>query len=306
MTTSHILMVRPVNFGYNEETALSNEFQQEPGGMPAADIARKAQAEFDGFVKILRKNGIHVYVVEDMPQPFTPDSIFPNNWISFHGDGQVFLYPMMAESRRLERREDVPDMLIEKGFRINSVTDLSEWELQGEYLEGTGSMVLDRDQRVAYACLSPRTHPEALDRYCRLTGYRKVVFHASGSRGVPVYHTNVMMCLGNKLAVICLESIPDPDERKRVEASLSAGSKEIVPINLEQLEHFAGNMLELSGGGEPVMVMSTQAYRSLRPEQIRQIERHCRLLHAPLDTIETYGGGSARCMIAEIFLENRS
>jgi hypothetical protein len=292
-------MIRPVNFGFNAETAVNNAFQV-AGYDDAAH--EKAAREFDRFVEALRSNGVQVTVVEDTPQPHTPDSVFPNNWISFHHDGTVILYPMFAENRRQERKPHVLEQLAGK-FAITHTIDLTRYEREQRFLEGTGSMVLDRDHRIAYACLSPRTSKEVLEAFCQKMNYRPVIFTATDSKGRPIYHTNVMMCVADRYVVICLDSIAAKNERENVIAVIKETGKDVVPITMEQMNRFAGNMLQVHNQqGEKLLVMSSQAYGALTPEQVRQLESYNRIVHAPLDTIETNGGGSARCMMAEVFL----
>jgi hypothetical protein len=300
-STSTVLMVRPVNFAFNEQTACSNSFQNDK--TRDLQVHDQALKEFDEFVVTLRQNDVTVLVIEDKPKPYTPDSIFPNNWISTHTDGKVFIYPMAANNRRFERRPEILDELRSK-FKIESEIDLSYLESEEKYLEGTGSMVLDRQNKLAYACISPRTDQKALAIFCDLSGYKPVVFHAFDRKGTAIYHTNVMMCVGELLAVICLEAITNPKERQHVSQLLSTSGKEIVEISYEQMKQFAGNMLQVrSNRGDHLLVMSQQAHQSLSPYQIQKIEKYCRIVSAPLDTIESCGGGSARCMIAEIYLE---
>lgn len=299
-TTSTILMIRPVNFGFNEQTAWSNAFQNR--NAEQQQVQDKALKEFDNLVTILQKNGVEVIVVDDTAEPHTPDSIFPNNWVSFHQDGNVFLYPMMAENRRLERREDII-LQLEDEFKIKHIIDLSRFEHENKFLEGTGSMVLDRGNKLAYACLSPRTNQEVLDLFCAQSGYKPVLFHAVDENGMDIYHTNVLMCIGDKFAVICLDSIADEKEKAEVTASLKSTHKEIVAISFTQMNHFAGNMLELKNkDGESLLVMSQSAYQSLNSHQKTTLEKYCKLLYANIHTIESNGGGSARCMIAEVHL----
>lgn len=298
-TTSHILMIRPVNFTFNAETAVNNAFQVAGADN---DAQRKAQTEFDQFVGLLRDNGVDVTVVDDTPQPYTPDSIFPNNWVSFHRDATVCLYPMFAASRRLERKPGVLDAIARK-FRVDATLDFSSYEAQGLFLEGTGSMVLDRDERIAYACLSPRTDKAVLLDFCQKMGYRPEVFSARDGAGRDIYHTNVMMCVGDRYVVVCLDSLAIPAERQHLEATIRATAKVMITITLDQMNHFAGNMLQVENQqGEKLLVMSSQAYASLTAEQIAQLASFNRILHSPLTTIETNGGGSARCMLAEIHL----
>ncbi len=295
--TNHLLMIEPVNFGFNAETAVNNTFQVNTNN----NVQEKALQEFNDFVSLLRNNKVDVTVIPDTADPFTPDSIFPNNWISFHEDGTVFLYPMFADNRRKEKKQHIIDELKEKFF-VLQINDLSDYEQKDLFLEGTGSMVLDRDNKIAYACLSPRTNIDVLNEFCRLANYEAVSFFSKDMNGVDIYHTNVMMCVADRFAVICLESIPDEKERTSVVEHLSATNKELIDISLDQLNHFAGNMLQVSNeSGELFLVMSAQAFSSLTKDQIRRIENYNRILHSSLDTIETSGGGSARCMMAEVF-----
>lgn len=292
-------MIRPVDFKYNEQTAANNKFQV---ASETQDVQAQALKEFDGFVELLRQNEVDVTVVDDSLQPETPDSIFPNNWVSFHEDGSVYLYPMFSENRRLERRKEILEDL-KKRFEVNHISDLSFYEMQHAFLEGTGSMVLDRTHKIAYACLSVRTDEEVLNNFCMLTGYESVVFQAVDSDNFPIYHTNVMMCIGDRFAVICLDSIRNAEERLQVGISLKGSGKEIIEISLAQMNKFAGNMLQVSNtSGESLLVMSEQAYLSLDPEQVKALEQYSRIIYAPLYTIEKNGGGSARCMLAEIHL----
>ena len=298
-TTSHILMIRPVNFAFNAETAANNTFQVRKDEI---NIQGKALKEFDEFVNVLRQNGVEVTVVEDSPEPNTPDSIFPNNWISFHGDGTVLLYPMYAPNRRAERKEHVLEE-IDKHFLVKKKIDLSYNERDNLFLEGTGSMVLDRDNRFVFACLSPRTDEKVLDEFCKNMNYEAIVFHSVDEAGQPIYHTNVMMCIADLYVVICLDSIRDTEEKNKVIAAIQKTGKEIIGINYDQLNHFAGNMLQIENGkGEKLLVMSTEAFRSLSKEQVQKLSGYNRIIHAPLNTIEVNGGGSARCMMAEIHL----
>ncbi|HMI04612.1 MAG TPA: arginine deiminase-related protein [Pedobacter sp.] len=301
-TTNHILMIRPVDFKFNRQTAVNNKFQQASEQNGVQELALR---EFDNFAELLRSNGVDVTVINDTLDPETPDSIFPNNWISFHENGEVFLYPMFSENRRLERRKDIIEQLADK-FNIEMVTDLSEYENQEIFLEGTGSMVLDREHKLAYACLSLRTDEQVLADWCRLSGYTPVTFKADDQDGFPIYHTNVMMCLGDHFAVICLESIQNYQERELVMQYLIHTGKEIIEISISQMNHFAGNMLQVKNkNGEGLLVMSEQAYSSLTEIQIFLLEKYCRMVHSSLDTIEKNGGGSARCMLAEIHLKKK-
>ncbi|MEO1262021.1 MAG: arginine deiminase-related protein [Bacteroidota bacterium] len=304
-TTSNILMVRPANFGYNEETAASNAFQSNETGMNAKAASEKAIKEFDDFVAKLRDKGIHIIIVEDTPVPVTPDAVFPNNWITFHQNGTVITYPMLSKTRRLERRDDVLDILMDDFF-IGKKIELEDYEQENIILEGTGSLILDRPNRLAYACLSPRTSVDLLNRFCEITDFDPVAFHAVDENGKEIYHTNVMMALGETFVVICLETVKDKEEHDLLLEKFSATGKEIVEISLDQMMQFAGNMLQVSNeNGETFLIMSEQAFKSLRPEQIQQIEKHTAILYAPIPTIETLGGGSVRCMMAEVFLPKR-
>lgn len=297
--TSQLLMIRPVSFGFNAETAVNNSFQH----IPAGDVQQKALAEFLGLAALLQQNNVGLTVVDDRSEPHTPDSVFPNNWFSTDEDGRLFLYPMFAPNRRLEREAHVLDAIRDK-FTVHEIADLSAYENRGLYLEGTGSMVLDRVNRIAYACLSPRTSIEVLDEYCRRAGFRAVCFTATEPGGTSIYHTNVMMCVADRYAVVCLEAIPDADEKESLEAALLASGKAIIEISTEQLNCFAGNMLQvLNVNGEVLLIMSDQAYGSLNAGQKNALAGYNRIVHACLDTIEAAGGGSARCMLAEIFLE---
>lgn len=296
-------MIRPVQFGYNAETAVNNAFQVRQA---QDDVPEKAAKEFDAFVEKLRDNGIDVTVIDDTPAPHTPDSIFPNNWISFHEDGTVFLYPMFAQNRRLERKPAILET-ISKKFEIKETVDLSGYEANDKFLEGTGSMVLDRDAKIAYACISPRTDIAILNEFCSKAGYQSVAFRSVDAGGKEIYHTNVMMCVGDKYVVICLASIPEETERQLVIFTIESTRKQIVDITLEQMNHFAGNMLQVqNAAGEKFLVMSSQAYESLTQQQITLLETFNPIIHSSLDTIETNGGGSARCMMAEVHLPVRT
>jgi hypothetical protein len=293
-------MIRPVAFGFNAQTAQSNAFQNR--GADQQLVQQKALQEFDGFVDILKNNGVNVTIVNDTIEPHTPDSIFPNNWVSFHDNGDIFLYPMQAENRRLERREDIIRQL-EESFKANHVIDFSKFELKDQFLEGTGSMVLDRENKIAYACLSPRTNIEILKAFCDYTGYKAITFNAFDQRGQPIYHTNVLMAIGSQFAVICLNSITNTVEKEAVIASLKENGKEIIDITFEQMNSFAGNMLEVKNtAGETLIVMSQTAYLSLTDEQKTALQKYGKLIYADINNIETNGGGSARCMIAEVHL----
>jgi hypothetical protein len=299
-STSHLLMIRPVSFGFNEQTAGSNAFQVKQGNKN--EVQENALTEFNDLVTVLRNNGVDVTVIDDTPEPHTPDSIFPNNWVSFHSDGNIFLYPMQAENRRLERREDIINQL-EDCFKVHHIVDLSRFEHDHKFLEGTGSMVLDRIGKIAYACISPRTDKDVLAIFCEQTGYKAVCFDAIDEYGKAIYHTNVLMCIGSKFAVICLDSIANPHERITIIESLQSTRKEIIEISFEQMNQFAGNMLEVQNKhGEALIVMSQSAFRSLTEVQKATLEKHGKLIYSNINTIETNGGGSARCMIAEVHL----
>ena len=298
-------MIRPVQFRMNEQTAVNNYFMEDIDLQNNA-INLKAQQEFDTFVNVLRAKGIEVIVIEDTPDPDTPDSIFPNNWISFHSNGTVVIYPMFAENRRKERREDILDILEANGFLIENIIDYTSAEKEGLFLEGTGSILMDRVNQKAYCALSDRAHEELVIEFCEDFECTPVIFTAyqsvNGER-LPIYHTNVMMSLGEAYAVICLDAIDDKKERKNVINHLKQEGKEIISITEEQMHHFAGNMLQVAGASDQrYLIMSSAAYNSLRPDQISILEKYNPIVHSTLDTIETCGGGSARCMMAEVFL----
>ena len=302
--TDTVLMIRPVRFRTNEETIVNNYFQKGIN-ITQEEINRKAQQEFDTLVQKLREVGVHVIQVEDIYEQDTPDSIFPNNWISFHNNGDVAIYPMFAENRRRERREDILDIVEEAGFEIENVFDYTEAENEGIFLEGTGAMVLDRIHRKAYCALSPRASEELFIEFCEDFEYTPVIFRAfqkTDGELKPIYHTNVMMALGRTFAIVCLDTIEDKNERKNVLNHLKEDKKEIITISREQVDYYAGNMLEVKGKEHSYLVMSQKAYESLTPQQIEAIERHTQILYSDLSTIEICGGGSARCMLAEVFL----
>ena len=302
--TDTVLMIRPVRFRTNEETIVNNYFQKGIN-ITQEEINRKAQQEFDMLVQKLMEVGVHVIQVEDIYEQDTPDSIFPNNWISFHNNGDVAIYPMFAENRRRERREDILDIVEEAGFEIENVFDYTEAEDEGIFLEGTGAMVLDRIHRKAYCALSPRASEELLIEFCEDFEYTPVIFRAfqkTDGELKPIYHTNVMMALGRTFAIVCLDTIEDKNERKNVLNHLKEDKKEIITISREQVDYYAGNMLEVKGKEHSYLVMSQTAYESLTPQQIEAIERHTQILYSDLSTIEICGGGSARCMLAEVFL----
>lgn len=300
-------MIRPTRFQSNPQTADSNAFQARPDASPD-EQQRAALAEFEGLVSALRGAGIDVLVFDDTSEPHTPDSVFPNNWVSFHGDGTVVLYPMEAENRRGERRLDIIECLdAELGFQVREVVDLSPHEADGLFLEGTGSMVLDRANRIAYACLSSRTHLDVLGDFAQRMDYEVVAFDAVDRDGVPIYHTNVLMNVGETLAVVCADAIPRDEQRAAVLERLEATGHEVVLIDFDQLEAFAGNMLELrAADGVPVIAMSQRAWDSLDAKQKTSIEGNGRIAVAAIDDIEDSSGGSVRCMLAEVHLPRDS
>jgi len=299
-------LIRPVSFGFNPQTAGSNRFQEMPrDGAPPGVTQEKALLEFSALAKTLADLGIDVLIFDDTPAPHTPDSIFPNNWFSTHPDGTLCLYPMQAENRRAERRAEMISALRD-GFDVKQVIDLTAFENENKFLEGTGSLVLDHQNRTAYACLSPRTDNELLKLWAEKMNFETVSFSAFDSDGQAIYHTNVLMCVGGQFAVVCLESVKNMGERERLRDSLSKSGHEVVEISLEQMQNFAGNMLQLSAKtGESILVMSQRAFDSLRPPQIETLSKYARLVPVDISTIETCGGGSVRCMIAENFLTQR-
>ncbi|GAA4293207.1 arginine deiminase-related protein [Aestuariibaculum suncheonense] len=305
-TTNTILMIRPINFRMNEQTAVNNYYQKVIENLLPQTVNAKAQMEFDAYVEKLRGIGLNVIVVNDTEEFDTPDSIFPNNWVSFHENGTIALYPMFAENRRLERREEVLEAVEAAGFVINDVVDYTEAEDEGVFLEGTGSLLLDRVNRKAYCALSPRADEDLFIEFCEDFEYFPVIFTANqtvdGKRKA-IYHTNVMMCLGETFAVVCLNCIDDKKERKNLLTHLKSDGKEVIDITEEQVNNFAGNMLQVKGANDELyLIMSEAAYASLTEQQIRRLEKHTKILSSSLDTIEACGGGSARCMMAEVFL----
>lgn len=297
---THLLMIRPVAFGLNLQTAGSNAFQNKNASQN--NVQQKALKEFDDFVAKLQAANIDVTVIEDTLEPHTPDSIFPNNWVSFHSDGSVFLYPMQAENRRLERRDDILDQL-SKRFNITQINDLSSFENQNQYLEGTGSMVLDRENKLVYACLSSRTHPQVLEIFCTESGYTAITFNAVDGQNLPIYHTNVLMCVADKFVVICLDTIISESEKSKILRSFKTTNKEVIPISLTQMNNFAGNMLEVKNQeGKNYLILSAAAFNSLNDVQKVKLKSYAEILYADLQTIESNGGGSARCMLAEVCL----
>ncbi len=301
-----ILMIRPVAFRMNEQTAVNNYYQKVLDNMLPETVQVNALAEFDAFVSKLRAVGVNLIVVDDTLEPNTPDSIFPNNWISFHHNGTVALYPMFASNRRLERREDILDILEQQGFEIKNIVDYTSAEAENLFLEGTGSLVLDRVNRKAYCALSPRADEDLLIEFCEDFEYTPVIFTAYQTvenERLAIYHTNVIMCVAPQFAVVCLDCIDAKKERKNIVSHLKADGKEIITITEEQVSSFAGNMLSVLGtDNKEYIVMSTSAYKSLSPKQIDSLEKYATILYSDADTIEACGGGSVRCMMAEVFL----
>ncbi len=295
-----VLMVRPAAFGFNSETAESNTFQRELK-LSNEEILEQALIEFDGAVDLLRNHGIDVYVVEDSLIPTKPDAIFPNNWISFHENKTLVLYPMEALNRRCERRLEVVLQLQQK-FNYTNVIDLSHFELQGKFLEGTGSIVFDHESKVAFAVLSSRTNEDVLKELCQRIGYKPFVFRAFDSNGHPVYHTNVVMCMGDDFVVICLKAIPDEESRADLLKEFAQLGKKVLEISLEQMNRFAGNMLLLKDRhGRNKLVLSETAFQSLAEAQVSFLKSRAELIRFQIPTVEFIGGGSARCMLAEVF-----
>tara|TARA_B100001113_G_scaffold34184_1_gene24271 strand:- start:228 stop:1157 length:930 start_codon:yes stop_codon:yes gene_type:complete len=306
-STNSILMIRPNNFGYNEETALDNHYQNQ--GSLEMNSNENAQKEFDNMVFNLRQNGISVYVFQDDDINYTPDSIFPNNWISFHENGDVGLYPMYAENRRLERRPEVIRFLEDEGFNIDNIVDYSSAESENKFLEGTGSMILDRENRIAYCSISKRSNEDLFIEFCEDFEFTPVLFNSYqsvGDKRLPIYHTNVMMCVATNYVVICLDSIDDKKQRKNVSNFINESGKKLIEISENQVESFAGNMLELlNDKGDSILVMSKSAENSLSEIQKNSIKKYSKIISSNINTIEVCGGGSARCMMAEIFLPKK-
>jgi len=292
-----IMMIEPVSFGFNEETAANNYFQRKED---IDDAQSKALVEFKRFVEHLQSHDIDVLVVQDTPSPLTPDSIFPNNWISIHEEGKMILYPMYAKNRRQERKQTVIDA-VKNSVDINEVVDFTHFESNQKYLEGTGSMVLDRKNKIAYACISERTDEPLFMTFCMKMNYTPMLFHAHDQRKLMIYHTNVLMCMADRYVVICLDAVYDQIEREKLLEQFSSTQKEVVQISFEQMDHFCGNMLQVQNKhGEYFLVMSTQAYEYLTAEQVKQLQAFQPIIHSDITTIETLGGGSARCMMAEL------
>jgi hypothetical protein len=304
--TNTVLMIRPVKFRMNEQTAVNNYYQKVLENTLPEAVNANAVKEFDNMVKKLKEADIQVIVVDDSIEFDTPDSIFPNNWISFHENGTIGLYPMFAENRRLERKDSILEAVEAEGFNIETVVDYTEAESDGYYLEGTGSILLDRENQKAYCALSARADEELFIEFCEDFEYTPVLFSAYqtvNDRREKIYHTNVMMCLGTTFAVVCLASIDDKKERKNLLKHLHEDGKKVIEISEDQVNNFAGNMLQLKGVEDrSYLVMSQSAYDSLRPAQVQLLEAHATIISSSLDTIEACGGGSARCMMAEVFL----
>lgn len=298
-----VLMIEPIAFGFNPQTAVDNYFQVND---ESPEIQLKALHEFKAYVEKLKIKGINVIAVKDTLEPHTPDSIFPNNWVSFHENGTVCLYPMLAENRRSERRKDILDQLSADGFKISTVKDYTHFEMDDKFLEGTGSMILDHVNKIAYGSVSLRLDEELFKKWCIEFGYQPIVFHSNqnvNGKRLPIYHTNTMMCVASDFAIIGLDTIDNQEERKLVVEMLTKCHKEIIDITEEQVHKFAGNMLEVVGeGGKRFLAMSESAFKSLTPKQIHTIEKYVEIIYADLHTIESNGGGSARCMMAEVFL----
>ena len=305
-TTSNILMIRPSNFGFNEETAANNSFQSKDQSLTSDEVKKKAMEEFDNFVAKMRGEGINVIVMDDTAEPIKPDAVFPNNWVTFHQDGVVITYPMYSEIRRNERREDVLEKLKEH-YKVEGTIRLEKFEAESRFLEGTGSMILDRVNKICYACTSPRTEEGLLDIFCELGHYQKAAFQSVDGNGEDIYHTNVMMALGEDFVVIGMDTVKDEAQKKMLLEMFAKTNKAVIDISFEQILSFAGNMLQVRNEkGETYLVMSQQAFESLTDKQIREIEMRTKILYSPIETIETLGGGSARCMMAEVFLPKKN
>lgn len=298
-------MVRPAHFGYNEQTAGNNVFQKNDFALSLTQIQNKATSEFDQLVFRLRKAGVNVFVVEDTHDPVKPDAVFPNNWISFHQDGTVITYPMFAPIRRFERREEILDDLRQQ-FQLNDWVHFEQFEAENKFLEGTGSMILDRVNKVVYACVSPRTDAGLVHELCRRISFEPILFKAVDNEGIDIYHTNVMMTVGEFFVVICLDTVVEGVQKEKLLEKFKVTNKEIIEISFDQMLAFAGNMLQVRNDvGDTFLVMSEQAFGSLTKDQISRMEKHTNILHSAIDTIEKYGGGSARCMMAEVFLPEK-
>jgi hypothetical protein len=294
-------MIRPASFGFNPETAQTNVFQKKASDF-SEEIHKKALAEFDYMVELLKKEDLNVMVIDDTLEPYKPDAIFPNNWITTHQEGVIVLYPMQAPNRRVERRIDIVEIL-QKQYKVHNVVNLSHYEAKGKFLEGTGSMIFEHTHKIAYASLSSRTNTEVLDRFCNSMRFQPVTFQALDEYDKPIYHTNVLMSVGDKFVIICMDAIKEPSDQEDLIASFRKTQKEIFKISYEQMKNFVANCLEVTNNkGERILILSERAYQHLEESQRKRLENYVKLLPCPLETIETYGGGSARCMIAEIFL----
>lgn len=303
-TPGALFMVRPAAFGYNVQTAGSNTFQQEDDD-DAREILEQSRKEFDTMTDLLKSHDIDTYVIEDTREPAKPDAIFPNNWISFHPDGKVILYPMMAENRRPERRQDVIETL-KKDFEITQVIDLSDEEKKGKFLEGTGSMVFDHVNKIAYGCRSPRTNEDLFRTVCKQLGYEALLFDAVDEKGQAIYHTNVLMTIGSRFALVCLDAIRGEEDQERLLEKMASTNHKVVAISDDQMRRFAGNMIEvMDGSGEACVLVSEQAFQSLLPGQLDAITRFAEMIPVNVATIEKYGGGSVRCMVAGIHLKRK-
>ena len=307
--TSSIIMIRPKHFDFNKETASNNYFQKEDKSISKNEIRNKAVNEFESLTTLIESRGIEVIVFDDRDDVITTDSVFPNNWVSFHENGNVFIYPMFSKNRRKEKRLDILEELNKKGYLINKTVDLSKYEIENRFLEGTGSMVLDRENKICYAAISERTDIDILSEFCSKNKYEKIAFRSYqtvGNKRKEIYHTNVIMCVADKYSIVCLESIDDIKEKKKVINKLEATNKKIIEITESQCNNFAGNMLQLKNNkNEKFLIMSRSAYDSLSEDQIRTIRTYNEIIYSDIKTIETLGGGSARCMIAENFLRKK-
>lgn len=300
-TTSHLLMIRPAAFGFNPETAQTNVFQKKASDF-SEEIHTRALAEFDYMVELLRKEDLNVMVIDDTIEPYKPDAVFPNNWITTHQEGVIVLYPMQAPNRRVERRQDIVEIL-QKQYKVHNVVNLSHYESKGKFLEGTGSMIFEHTHKIAYASLSTRTNTEVLDRFCNSMRFQPITFQAVDEFDKPIYHTNVLMSVGDKFVIICMDAIKELSDQEDLIASFRKTQKEVFKISYQQMKNFVANCLEVTNNkGEKILILSERAYQHLEESQKKRLENYVKLLPCPLNTIETYGGGSARCMIAEIFL----
>ena len=303
--TSNLMMVRPKNFSSNQETQASNEFQSKIGeSQDLTDIRSIVDSEFQNMTKLLLDHNINHFIFDDLEHLGSPDAIFPNNWVTFHEDGNVVFYPMMSTKRRSEKRQDIINNLSDQGFLIRNIIDLSFLEKDAEFLEGTGSMILDRQNRKAYACISSRTSPKALGIFSEIMGFEVISFNTLSN--IPIYHTNVMMSLGEDTAIVCFDIIQEKELSENLRSSLIESGRIVIDISIEQMNNFLGNTLEVQNNkGEKLLLMSQTANESLTSEQLVKLSERLSLLSFPIPTIEKYGGGSVRCMLAEIFLEKK-